>query len=133
MLEHYPLIKLVHVLAVLASGSLFLVRGLAVQGAAPWAMAAPVRYLSYGIDVILLAAALLLLAVLPAAVFANGWLWVKISLLAAYIVLGSFALKRGRTARIRVACFVAALLVFVSIYLVARSHDPFGPFRLFQA
>jgi uncharacterized membrane protein SirB2 len=96
-------------------------------------MAAPVRYLSYGIDVILLAAALLLLAVLPAAVFANGWLWVKISLLAAYIVLGSFALKRGRTARIRVACFVAALLVFVSIYLVARSHDPFGPFRLFQA
>ena len=50
-------------------------------------MAAPVRYLSYGIDVILLAAALLLLAVLPAAVFANGWLWAKLSLLVAYIVV----------------------------------------------
>ena len=133
MLEHYPLIKQVHVVAVLASGSLFLVRGLAVQGAAAWAMAAPVRYLSYGIDVILLAAALLLLAVLPAAVFANGWLWAKLSLLVAYIVLGSFALKRGRTAKIRAACFVAALLVFVSVYLVARSHDPLGPYRFFQA
>ena len=133
ILEHYPLIKQIHVVAVLASGSLFLVRGLAVQGAAAWAMAAPVRYLSYGIDVILLAAALLLLAVLPAAVFANGWLWVKLSLLVAYIVLGSFALKRGRTAKIRAACFVAALLVFVSVYLVARSHDPLGPFRFFQA
>jgi uncharacterized membrane protein SirB2 len=133
MLEYYPLIKQIHVVAVLASGSLFLVRGLAVQGAAAWAMAPPVRYLSYGIDVILLAAALLLLALLPAAVFANGWLWVKISLLLAYIVLGSFALKRGRTVKIRAACFVAALLVFVSVYLVARSHDPLGPFRLFHA
>ena len=130
MIEYYPQIKLVHVVAVYASGSLFLLRGLAVQGAAAWAMAAPLRYLSYGIDVILLTAALILLAVLPAAVFANGWLWVKLSLLVVYIALGSFALKRGRTAKIRVACFVAALVAFASMYLVARAHDPLGPLRL---
>ena len=133
MIEYYPLIKQVHVVAVVASGSLFLVRGLAVQCAAAWTMAAPVRYLSYGIDVILLAAALMLLAVLPAALFANGWLWVKLLLLVVYIVLGSFALKRGRTARIRAAFFVAALFVFVCIYLVARTHDPLGPLRMIQA
>ena len=133
MLEYYPLIKLVHVVAVVASGSLFFLRGLAVQGGAAWAMAAPVRYLSYGIDVILLMAALLLLWVLPAAVFANGWLWMKLSLLVAYIVLGSFALKRGRTARSRAACFAAALFVFVCMYLVARTHNPLGPLRMIQA
>jgi uncharacterized membrane protein SirB2 len=130
MIEYYPQIKFVHVVAVVASGSLFLLRGIAVQGGMPWAMAPPVRYLSYSIDIVLLTAALMLLTVLPAAVFANGWLWVKLSLLVVYIGLGSFALKRGRTATIRAACFAAALFVFVCMYLVARTHDPLGPLRL---
>lgn len=133
MIEFYPYIKLTHVVAVIASGSLFLLRGLAVQGGAEWGMAAPLRYLSYSIDVILLTAALMLLTVLPAAMFANGWLWVKLSLLVVYIGLGSFALKRGQTPGIRAACFVAALLVFMCMYLVARTHDPLGPLHLLQA
>ena len=37
-------------------------------------MAAPVRYLSYAIDTVLLTAALMLLTILPGAMFANGWL-----------------------------------------------------------
>lgn len=133
MIEFYPQIKLLHVGAVFASGSLFLLRGLAVQAGAAWGMATPVRYLSYGIDILLLAAALLLLALLPAAVFANGWLWVKIALLVVYVGLGTFALKRGRTAGVRLACFAGALAVFACIYLVARTHDPLGPLRMIQA
>jgi uncharacterized membrane protein SirB2 len=133
MIEFYPQIKLLHVGAVFASGSLFLLRGLAVQAGAAWAMATPVRYLSYGIDILLLAAALLLLALLPAAVFANGWLWVKIALLVVYVGLGTFALKRGRTAGVRLACFAGALVVFACMYLVARTHDPLGPLRMIQA
>jgi len=133
MIEFYPQIKLLHVGAVFASGSLFLLRGLAVQAGAAWAMATPVRYLSYGIDILLLAAALLLLALLPAAVFANGWLWVKIALLVVYVGLGTFALKRGRTAGVRLACFAGALAVFACMYLVARTHDPLGPLRMIQA
>ena len=129
MIELYPYIKLLHVGTVFASGTLFLLRGLAVQGSAAWGMARPVRYLSYGIDVVLLAAALTLLAMLPAAVFANGWLWVKLSLLVAYVGLGTVALKRGRTARIRAACFVAALFVFACMYVIARAHDPLAPLR----
>lgn len=130
MIEFYPYIKLLHVGAVIASGSLFLLRGLAVQGGMPWGMAAPVRYLSYSIDIVLLTAALMLLTVLPGAVFANGWLWVKLSLLVVYIGLGSYALKRGSTARIRLACFVIALVVFACMYTIARTHDPLGPLRL---
>ena len=133
MIEFYPYIKLVHVGAVFASGSLFLLRGLAAQGGLSWVMAAPVRYLSYGIDIVLLTAALMLLTMLPAAVFANGWLWLKLALLVAYVVLGSFALKRGRTAPIRLTTFVSAIAVFGCMYVIARTHDPLGPVRMIEA
>jgi uncharacterized membrane protein SirB2 len=133
MIELYPHIKLVHVAAVTASGLLFLLRGLAVQGGAAWGMVAPVRYLSYSIDIVLLTAALMLLAVLPAAVFANGWLWLKLALLVVYVGLGTFALKRGRTPAVRRTCFVAALVAFASMYAIARTHDPLGPLHVIEA
>ena len=133
MIEFYPYIKLTHVAAVIASGSLFLLRGLAVQGGAAWAMAAPVRYLSYSIDIVLLTAALMLVAVLPAVVFANGWLWLKLALLVVYVGLGTYALKRGRTRTVRLATFVSALLVYATMFMIARTHDPLGPVRLLGA
>lgn len=128
MFEFYPQIKWLHVAAVIASGSLFLLRGVAVQAQARWPMAAPVRYLSYGIDTVLLAAAVMLVVILPAALYANGWLTVKLVLLVIYIGLGTFALKRGRTPGIRLATFVGALAVYGSIIAVARAHHPLGPF-----
>ena len=129
MIEFYPQIKLVHVAAVLLSGGLFLLRGLAIQGGSRWGMAAPVRFLSYGIDIVLLSAALMLVTVLPSTLFANGWLWVKLGLLVGYIVLGSFALKRGPTAAIRWACFVAALVTYGAMFTIARAHHPLGALR----
>ena len=129
MIEFYPEIKGIHVAAVIASGSLFLLRGLAVQAQARWPMAAPVRYASYGIDSVLLLAALALVAILPAALYANGWLTVKLVLLVVYVGLGTFALKRGRTARVRLATFVGALAVYGSMIAVARAHHPLGPLR----
>lgn len=133
MIEFYPQIKAVHVAAVLLSGGLFLLRGVAVQVGGRWAMAAPLRYASYGIDTVLLTAAFMLLTVLPSALFANGWLALKVGLLVVYVVLGSFALKRGRTARVRLATFVAALIVYGSMYAIARTHDPLGPLKMLQA
>ena len=133
MTELYPQIKAVHVAAVLLSGGLFFVRGLAVQAGGRWAMAAPLRHASYGIDTVLLIAALMLLTILPSALFANGRLAVKVALLVVYIVLGSFALKRGRTARIRLAAYLAALVVYGGMYAIARTHDPLGPWKMLQA
>jgi uncharacterized membrane protein SirB2 len=128
MIAWYVPVKSVHILCVMASGGLFCVRGLLVLNGKSWAMAKPLRYLSYGIDSVLLAAGLLLAAMLPADVFANGWLGVKLVLLVAYVVLGSFALKRGRTPGIRRICFVAALAVFAFMLSVARLHQPLGWF-----
>lgn len=133
MLELYPEIKLVHVTAVIASGALFLLRGTAVNWGGSWGMIAPIRYLSYTIDSVLLTAASLLLAILPAAAFSNGWLWLKLTLLVVYIVLGTLALKRGRTAGIRRGCFVAAIAIYTCMYFIARTHDPLGPVRFLLA
>ena len=127
LMAFYPQIKWVHIAAVSASGSLFALRGALVQAGHPrWAMATPVRYLSYGIDTVLLTAALMLLTILPGAMFANGWLATKLVLVVIYVVLGTFALKRGRTARTRLACWLAALLVFATIIGIAIAHHPLG-------
>ena len=127
MIEFYPEIKWVHVAAVLASGGLFLLRGLLVQlKRETWANAAPLRYLSYSIDSVLLTAALMLVTILPHALYANGWLAVKLVLLVVYVVLGSFALKRGRTPRARLISYTLALATFAFMLTVARTHHPLG-------
>ena len=95
-------------------------------------MVAPLRYLSYGVDTLLLTAAFLLLTVLPPALYANGWLTVKLSLLVAYVLLGTFALKRGRTHRVRSICFLLSLLIYGCMFMIARTHDPLGPVYYFQ-
>ena len=129
MLEWYPEIKLVHVTAAITSGTLFLLRGTAISLGSSWGMIAPIRYLSYTIDIVLLTAALLLLAILPPAIYSNGWLWAKLTLLVVYIGFGTLALKRGRTAAIRRACFVAAIAIYLCVYFIARTHDPLGPVK----
>ena len=130
MIEFYPQIKLIHVASVLVSGGLFLMRGVAVQLGARWAMAAPLRYSSYAIDIVLLTAALMLSTMLRMYPFVHSWLTAKVVLLVVYIVLGSLALKRGRTRAVRGSCFVAALVVYASIIAIAKAHDPLGPLRL---
>lgn len=127
MIEFYSQIKWVHVAAVLCSGAIFLLRGLLVHRRQQRvALAAPVRYFSYTVDTVLLTAALTLLSILPGALFANGWLITKLVLLVVYGGLGTFALKRGRTPRVRTLCTIAALLVYVSMIGIARMHHPLG-------
>ena len=77
MIEFYPQIKLAHIAAVAASGALFFLRGAAVQLGAEWAMAAPLRYLSYTIDSVLLTAALMLATMLHQYPFVDAWLTVQ--------------------------------------------------------
>jgi len=126
VIEFYPQVRAVHVGAVLASGALFALRGTGVLGGMHWPLAAPLRYLSYSIDTVLLTAALMLVSMLPAAVFANHWLTAKLALLVIYVVLGSFALKRGRSARVRAICFGSAIAVYAFMLGIARTHQPLG-------
>lgn len=126
MNDYYVQIKAFHILVALMSGGLFALRGSFALAGARWPNAAPVRWTSYAIDTALLTAALMLLTILPGAMFANGWLAVKLSLLVGYVVLGVYALRRAKTKRARVLSFLGALLLFASIYATARSHEPLG-------
>jgi uncharacterized membrane protein SirB2 len=130
MIEFYLQIKWVHVAAVLASGGLFALRGIAMLSGARWYMAAALRYLSYSIDTVLLTAAFILASILHQYPFVHGWLTTKMVLLLAYVVLGSYALKRGATRAIRAVTFIAAVLVYAFIISVARTHDPRGVFAM---
>lgn len=129
MMDFYPQIKLVHIAAIVCSGALFFLRGSSALAGLRWPMAAPVRYLSYTIDTVLLTAAMMLLTILPGALFANGWLLVKVALVVTYVVLGILAM-RSRRMRTRVAMFALALLVYAQIYAIARAHHPLGAFYL---
>lgn len=126
MIEFYPQIKGAHIAMALTSGTIFALRGAGVLAGMRWPHRLPVRWLSYSVDMALLTAALMLLTLLPGAMFANGWLTVKLLLLVVYVALGVFAIRRGRTRRARAGFYAAALAVFAMVYMIARMHDPLG-------
>ena len=123
----YVLTKQAHVLLVMLSGGLFLLRGAGVlAGAGERAMAAGWRYTSYVIDTALLVAGVVLAVQLSLNPLEVGWFGIKLLLLLVYIVLGSFALKRGRTPAVRATCYLLALTVYGWMIGVAIRHDPFS-------
>lgn len=126
MIELYPHIRWVHIAAVIASGSLFALRGAGTLIGWHWPMHAALRYLSYSIDTVLLVAALMLATLLHQYPFVHAWLTVKVILLVGYIVLGSLALKRAPTKRAQGWSYAGALLLFLCILSVARTHHPLG-------
>jgi len=133
VIEFYPQIKFVHVAAVILSGSLFALRGSLMLARSRLTNHAALRFLSYAIDTILLTAALMLVTILHQYPLVQAWLTVKVTLLVVYIVLGTLALKRGRTRAMQVACYFAALFVFAFIVSVARAHSPWGILAPFLA
>jgi uncharacterized membrane protein SirB2 len=126
MIELHPQIRLLHMACVAASGSLFLLRGTLLFSGLATGDRPVVRYLTYAIDTLLLGSALLLAAILRIHPGNAPWLAAKVVLLPVYIVLGSLALKRGRTRTVRLWCFIGALAVFLVIVGIARTHRPLG-------
>jgi uncharacterized membrane protein SirB2 len=130
MIEFYDQIKLVHITAVLASGSLFALRGLLLNLGYDWVMATPIRRASYTIDTVLLTAALMLTTIIQQYPFVDLWLTTKVVLLVIYVVLGFFSFWKARTRAVRLGCWLAALAVFGFIISVALAHDPRGIFAM---
>lgn len=129
MIEFYPQIRSVHIAMVLASVILFALRGAGALAGGKWPMAWPLRWGSIAVDTTLLTAALMLLTILPWAMFGNGWLATKVGLLCVYVVLGFMALRPGRSRGARLALYVAALAVYGWMFTIARAHHPLGLLR----
>jgi uncharacterized membrane protein SirB2 len=119
-----------HVALVALSGGLFALRGVAVLLDARWPMQRAVRLASVVIDSALLAAGVALWTILQMNPLRDPWLGAKLVLLMAYIVLGSFALRRARHAMSRAAFLLAALIVYATMLSIATSRHPLGMWRL---
>ncbi|HET7300667.1 MAG TPA: SirB2 family protein [Oleiagrimonas sp.] len=115
-----------HITCVILSGSLFFSRGCLMLADSPLANRKHVKRLSYVIDTTLLAAAIMLTTIIHQYPFVQAWLTVKVLLLVVYIVLGVFALRRGRTRAARAGFFAAAVAVFLFIVSVAVTANPYG-------
>jgi uncharacterized membrane protein SirB2 len=120
----YLAVKHLHVTCAALSGMLFLLRGIwMLQGSAllqqRW-----VKIVPHVIDTALLASALVMVFWSAQYPFVQDWLTAKVFALIAYIVLGTIALKRGKTKQVRLAAFIAALAVFAYIVKVALTRQP---------
>lgn len=128
MSQYYLALRHVHIACAVLTIALFVLRGGLMIAESRWLQTPVLRYLPHVVDTVLLSTALMLLGIVHQYPFVHGWLTVKVVLLVVYIVLGSIAIKRGRTRRIRIAAFVAALATVGFIYTVARAHHPLGIF-----
>lgn len=124
----YLALKSVHVGAVITSFGLFFLRGV-------WMMSVParlearwVRVVPHIVDTVLLGSAVALALLTAQYPFVQPWLTAKVLALVLYILLGTVAIRRGRTRRARITAWILALLVFGYIVAVAltRAAWPWG-------
>ena len=119
----YTSFKLIHLCAAILSFNGFVLRGY-------WMMTDPgllerkwVRIVPHVVDAIFLVSGIGLIYALRLQVLQNGWLLMKFGVLVAYVVLGSLALRRGKSIAVRQAAFALAVLCFVYIVGVALSKS----------
>jgi uncharacterized membrane protein SirB2 len=120
----YLTLKNLHLATIAITLTLFLLRGFWMMADSPRLRAHWVRIVPHINDTLLLASGIGLAVMIQQYPLVHGWLTAKLFALIAYIVLGTIALKRGKTRGQRVAAWIAALLVFGYMVAVAVAHDP---------
>ena len=120
----YLALKNLHLATITLTLALFLLRGFWMMANSSRLQARWVRIVPHINDTLLLASGIGLAVLLQQYPLVHGWLTAKFFALIAYIVLGTIALKRGKTRGQRIAAWIAALLVFGYMAAVAVAHDP---------
>lgn len=124
----YLPVKQAHIGLVTLSGTIFVLRGGAVLAGQSWPMARALRVASMLIDTALLTAGATLWAILSLDPLRDGWLGVKLLAVVAYIVVGTFALKRAPTWRAKAVCYGVSLALLAAVVGIALRHHPLGWF-----
>lgn len=120
----YMIAKHLHTTTVALTLVFFLVRGGWMFTGSAMLQRKWVRIAPHVIDTVLLLSALYLaIAVWGWPATLHGWITAKLVALVLYIVLGTIALKRGRTRAVRGTAFVGALVVFAYLVAVALSKQ----------
>jgi uncharacterized membrane protein SirB2 len=120
----YATLKAIHIGSVVASYSLFFVRGVWMLRGSPLLEQRWVRIVPHLVDTVLLLSAITLAVLLRQYPFTAPWITAKVVALVVYIGLGTVALKRGRTRGGRIAAWIAAQCVFGYIVAVALTRSP---------
>ena len=120
---NYLAIKHLHITFAVLSGSFFLLRGLWMLADSPMLQRRWVKVVPHVVDTLLLASALVLVFWSGQYPFVQPWLTAKVLALVAYIVLGTVALKRGKTKGVRTFALLAALATFAYIVAVALTRQ----------
>ena len=120
----YFLLKHIHVSCAGISLALFFLRGILAFNGSLIMRQRWVKIVPHVVDTLLLVSALALAFTIEQYPFVDAWLTAKFFGLVLYIVLGSIALKYGKTKAVRVSAWLAALAVFAYIVLVAKQHNP---------
>ena len=123
--EFYPQVKSAHIALVATSGLLFALRGAAVLAGQRWPLRRSPRVASVVIDTALLTAGVTLWALLGLHPLLDAWLGTKLLLLALYVVLGTWALKRAHK-----LAYVAAIACYGGMISIALAHHPLGALHL---
>jgi uncharacterized membrane protein SirB2 len=119
----YLTVKYLHVVTVITSYCFFFVRGAWMLTDSPMLARRWIRVVPHVNDTVLLIAGIWLTTMIRQYPGTSGWLTAKLVGLAAYILVGTVAIRRGPTKRIRAAAWVAAQLIFFYIVAVALTHD----------
>jgi uncharacterized membrane protein SirB2 len=121
----YQLLKHFHMTCAALSGSFFFVRGQWMLGGSAMLQRRWVKTVPHVVDSLLLASAVWLAVWSHQYPGPMPWLTAKLCALVAYILLGSVALKYGRTKPIRILAYLGALATFGYIVAVAITKNPF--------
>ena len=117
----YEIFKIMHVATALISIIGFIMRGIWMMCSSTLLQQRWVKVVPHINDTILLLSAIALVFITSLYPGPIQFINVKIIALVLYIVLGTIALKRGKTMRIRIIAWVLAILVFMYIFAVANS------------
>lgn len=117
-------LKAIHVSCAVISFALFFLRGIWSFNGSPIMRQRWVKVVPHAVDTLLLVSALALAFTIQQYPFVDAWLTAKFFGLVLYILLGTLALKYGKTKAVRVSAWLAALVVFAYIVLVAKQHNP---------
>lgn len=120
----YVLLKQAHVTLVLLSLAGFVLRGWWMLQESALLKRPMTRVLPHVVDTLLLASGIGLAVWAALNPLSHPWLMAKLVALLAYILLGTLALKRGRSRAIRTGALAAALVAYGYMLAVAIHHDP---------
>ncbi len=119
----FIILKNIHLTCIALTFILFSVRGFWMLTNSTKLQQKWVKIAPHIIDTCLLLSAISLAALLQISPLVHGWLMAKIIGLIVYIVLGTIALKRGKTKQVRATALVLALLTFGYIVKVALTKS----------